>query len=407
MQRGSTDRVSVNIDDIVRGIRGFLRERILPFESEWLPATFRSIAPQLAKLRAEVRARGWWAPSAPREQGGLGLGFHDFARVSEELGHSPYGHYLFGCNAPDAGNIELLAESGTAGQKERFLAPLVAGEVRSCFAMTERRTAGSNPLLLATRAVREGGEYVLDGEKWFTTGADGAAFAIVMAVTAPAGAPHERATLFLVPMDTPGLRLVRNVPVMGHVGDGVFSHGQLELDRCRVPEEQRLGGEGQGFVLAQRRLGPGRIHHASRWLGIAQRALDLVLARAHERAIAPGEKLAGAPLLQASVAESAAEIAAARAFVREVARQIDDTGTKEAQLGIGMLKFFVAGVLQRSLDRAVQAHGAYGLTDDLVLSHFFRQERAARIYDGPDEVHKLNVGAKLLRRSASESENRS
>jgi alkylation response protein AidB-like acyl-CoA dehydrogenase len=250
---------------------------------------------------------------------------------------------------------------------------------------------------MGTRARRDGGEWVLDGHKWFATGADGAAFAVVMAVTDPEAERHRRASMFLVPMDTPGLEMIRNVPVMGHTGDGWGSHGELRLRDCRVPAAALLGGEGEGFAIAQARLGPGRIHHCMRWLGVAERALELMCRRALARELAPGDPLATRGPVQEWIAESRAEIDAARLAVLHAAWLIDRDGARAARVAISAIKFHVAGVQQRVVDHAVQAHGALGVTDDTVLSWFYTQERAARIYDGPDEVHKAVVARRVLK----------
>ncbi|MCA9617428.1 MAG: acyl-CoA dehydrogenase family protein, partial [Myxococcales bacterium] len=245
--------------------RRFVDEEILPHEADFLAAAdFAHIEPELAALRAKVKAAGLWLPQAPKELGGMGLSVLEHGLMSEVLGRTPYGHYVFGCQAPDAGNIEILHLFGTDAQKRRWLAPLAAGEIRSCFSMTEPDTAGSNPTLLACRAEKDGDDYVIHGRKWFTTAADGAAFAIVMAVTDPEAPPHRRASQIIVPTDTPGFELVRNIPIMGHPGSGWMSHSEIVYRGCRVPQANRLGEEGAGFTIAQERLGPGRIHHCMR-----------------------------------------------------------------------------------------------------------------------------------------------
>jgi alkylation response protein AidB-like acyl-CoA dehydrogenase len=378
------------------GMRAFVTAELEPRERE-LARGFNAMAGELAALRAAVRERGWWAPGVPRELGGMGLGLVDLGLVSEVVGRSPLGHYVFGMNAPDAGNVELLHLHGTAEQRERWLRPLAAGEIRSCFAMTEPDRPGSNPVLMDTTAVAEGEEWVIGGRKWFATGADGAAFAVVMAVTDPAAAPHERASMILVPTDAPGYRLTRNTPVMGHAGEGLFSHGEIAFEGCRVPRANLLGPAGAGFRLAQERLGPGRIHHCMRWLGICHRAFDLMCERALGRQLAPGERLADKDLVRAWIAESAAEIAAARWLTLHAAWTIERQGWKAAREEISLVKFQVAGTLQRVVDRALQVHGGLGMTDDTPLALFFREERAARIYDGADEVHKLAVARRILR----------
>ncbi len=384
------------IPALVQTVRAFVRDELIPLEPQFLARPFRELLPVLQERRQQVRRLGLWAPHLPREVGGAGLSLPAFARLSEEMGRTPIGHYVFGCQAPDVGNMELLLKHGTPAQRERFLAPLVRGDIRSCFAMTEPGRAGSNPVWLETTAHREGECYVIRGRKWFTSGADGAAFTIVMAVTDPEAKPHQRASQILVPTDTPGFRLLRNIPVMGHAGEDYFSHGEVAFEDCRVPVTNRIGEEGSGFALAQERLGPGRIHHAMRWIGVAERALDLHCARVASRELRPGQLLASRQSVQHDIAESRAEIDAARLLVLDTAERMEAEG-QAARARISLIKFHVAGVLDRVLDRALQAHGALGLTDDTVLASMWRHERAARIYDGPDEVHKSVVAREVLK----------
>jgi len=385
-------------------IRDFIARKAIPLESAFLQRPIRELLPTLEALRAEVRRLGLWAPHLPREHGGLGLSLPAFAEVSAVLGESPLGHYLFNCQAPDVGNQELLLAHGTPDQQARWLGPLVRGEIRSCFAMTEPEFAGSNPVWMATRAVREGDSYRLSGHKWFTSSADGAAFTIVMAVTDSEAAPHRRASQIIVPMDAPGVTLVRNIPVMGEAGADYFSHSELRFDDVRVPVTHRIGAEGEGFALAQERLGPGRIHHCMRWIGITERAFRLMVDRAATRELAPGRPLGTQQVIQHWIAESRAEIDAARLLVLDVAHRIERDGAHAARDGISLIKFHVAGVLQRVLDRAIQVHGALGMTDDTPLAYWYRHERGARIYDGPDEVHKASVAKRLLRAAGMSGE---
>jgi alkylation response protein AidB-like acyl-CoA dehydrogenase len=330
----------------------------------------------------------------------MGLGLLEFALVGEELGRSPLGHYAFNCQAPDAGNLELLREFATEAQQQRWLIPLARGEIRSCFAMTEPDFPGSNPVWMGTRALRDGEDYVLDGRKWFASAADGAAFAIVMAVTDPEAESHRRASLLIVPTDSPGFHHVRNISCMGHAGDGWASHAELAFEGCRVPRANLLGAEGAGFAMAQARLGPGRIHHAMRWIGVCRRAFELLCHRAAARELGPGDPLGSRQAVQEWIAESKAAIEAARLLVLHAAWTIDTRGAAAAREAISLVKFHVAAVMQQVIDRAIQAHGALGISDDTVLSWFYRQERAARIYDGPDEVHKAVVARRLLKQSA-------
>jgi alkylation response protein AidB-like acyl-CoA dehydrogenase len=379
-------------------IEQFVETEILPREAEVLERGFVAAAPVVDELRRRVRQRGLWAPQAPQELGGLGLSVLEHGLVSELLGRTPLGHYVFGCQAPDAGNIEILHKYGTPEQRERYLQPLVAGAIRSCFSMTEPDNPGSNPTRLSCRAVRDGDFYVLDGHKWFTTAADGAAFAVVMAVTNPEAEPHARASQIIVPTDTPGFHLVRNIPLMGHAGAGWLSHGEIRYERCRVPVASRLGPEGGGFRIAQERLGPGRIHHCMRWIGICERAFALMCERARTRMLEPDEPLASRQIPRAWIAECRAEINAARLMVLQAAWKIDQQGFAAVREEISLIKFYVADVMMRVVDRAIQLHGALGITSDTVLSFFYVHERGARIYDGPDEVHKMVVARRILER---------
>jgi acyl-CoA dehydrogenase len=385
-------------NDFRSGVRRFVDDVLIPIEHEYLNRTWAEVRPALAAARDEARRRRLWAPHLEPSMGGGGLSLVDFAGVSEELGRTPIGHYALNCQAPDIGNMELLQAHGDLEQKARWLVPLANGAIRSCFAMTEPGRAGSNPVWLDARAVRDGDDYVIDAHKWFTSSADGAAFVIVMVVTDPSAPPHRRASQVIVPTDTPGYRIIRNIKVMGDAGAEYASHAEVRFDRCRVPVGNRIGGEGEGFALAQERLGPGRIHHCMRWIGICERALDLMCRRAVERELAPGVMLASKQAVQHMIAESRAEISAARLLILECAREIDRDGAASARESVSTIKFFTAGVLQRVLDRAIQVHGALGMTDDTPLAYWYRHERAARIYDGADEVHKSVVARRILKR---------
>jgi alkylation response protein AidB-like acyl-CoA dehydrogenase len=294
--------------------------------------------------------------------------------------------------------MEILMLYGSPEQKERFLQPLTRGEIRSCFAMTEPENPGSNPVILSATAARDGDDYVIDGHKWFTSAADGAAFAIAMVVTNPdAVSPHQRASQIIVPTDTPGFRIVRNISIMGDAGDDYLSHSEVMFERCRVPRTNLLGEEGRGFALAQVRLGPGRIHHCMRWIGICERALDLMCRRAATRELAPGKLLATRQVIQHWIAEGRAEINAARLLVMDTADKMERSGGHAARVDVSIIKFYVANVLHKLLDRAIQVHGALGITDDTPLAFWYRHERGARIYDGADEVHKTVVAREVLK----------
>jgi alkylation response protein AidB-like acyl-CoA dehydrogenase len=378
-------------------VRTFLEEQVFPIEGRVMAGPFKESVPMLAGLRAEVKQRGLWAPHLPVSLGGRGMTLTQFAPVSAILGESPIGHYLFNCQAPDIGNSELLHDHGTAEQRQRWLEPLARGEIRSCFSMTEPEFAGSNPVWMGTTAVLDDRDWVINGHKWFISSADGSAFTIVMAVTDPAAKPHARASQIIVPMDTAGITLVRNISTMGHSGSDWMSHAELRFENVRVPAANLLGERGSGFALAQERLGPGRIHHCMRWIGICERAFRLMCQRAVSRELSPGEPLARQQIVQHWVAESRAEIDSSRLLVMDTAAQIEANGAQAARERISLIKFHVAGVLQRVLDRAIQVHGALGMTDDTPLAGWYAHERAARIYDGPDEVHKAAVARRILK----------
>ena len=385
------------LNQLLADIRAFLDERVHPMEREFLNTPFITIKPKLAALRAEVKARGLWAPHLPASLGGRALSLTEFGHVSALLGESPIGHYLFNCQAPDIGNTELLHRHGSPEQQQQWMIPLANGDIRSCFAMTEPEFAGSNPIHMATTAVRDGDAYVINGHKWFSSSAENSAFTIVMAVTDAAAAPHKRASQIIVPMHTPGLTRVRNISVMGEPGADYASHAELRFVNVRVPITNRIGAEGDGFSLAQERLGPGRIHHCMRWLGICERSFHLMCAYAVTRELNPGEPLGLQQAVQHWIAECRAEIDAAKLLVLDTAAQMDAHGAHAARERVSLIKFHVAGVLLKVLDRAIQVHGAYGMTDDTPLAYWYRHERGARIYDGPDEVHKTAVARRILK----------
>ena len=388
---------SATLLDLVSRYQAFLKEFIYPIEKEIIYGSFKSHLPKLRELRALAKSKDLFTPHLSVDEGGLGLSLPEFARISEVLGTSPLGHYIFNCNAPDIGNMELMHAFASPFLKETFLKPLQRGEIRSCFSMTEPEHAGSNPIHMSTQAVLEGDEYVINGHKWFTTAADGAQFTIVMAITNPeAENVYQRASMILVPLDNPGYRLIRNISIMGDEGEDYLSHGEVEFTNCRVPKSYLIGEEGQGFTLAQVRLGPGRIHHCMRWIGICERALGLMCDRAMSRELNPGKFLSGQQTIQNWIAESAAEIKASRLLVLHTAEKIEKEGAKAAKEDISTIKFFVSDVLMKVLDRAIQVHGALGITDDTLLSFWYRHERGARIYDGPDEVHKSVLAKSIL-----------
>jgi len=369
-------------------VRAFMAERVIPNE-HILDREEDEAEALVAKLRDEVRDLGLWAPHVPPDAGGTGTGFLDYAYLNEQIGRTVWGQLVFGCQAPDAGNAEILHMFGTDEQKERWLYPLVGGQIRSFFSMTEPEVPGSDPTTLRTRAVRDGDEWVIDGHKWFSSGAEGAAFGIVMAVTDPEAGPHARATQIIVPADTPGVDVVRPIPVMGHAGRGWSTHCEVRYTNVRVPVTNTLGGEGAGFLIAQKRLGPGRIHHVMRWLAQMQRAFELMCEYSLQRETSSG-RLADKQTIQNWIADSYAEIQACRFMTLDAAHKID--GGDEARVEVSAIKFYAAKVLNDVIDRAIQVHGARGLTDETPLAHMAMMAR-----DGPDEVHRQVVAKRILK----------
>ncbi len=389
---------SDRLNEISGKVAAFMKSEIFPNEQRWMKLPFKEVEVELRALKDKVKATGAWNPYLAEGEGGPGLALTEVAQLGELMGRSPFGHFAFNAQAPDAGNIELLLKYATPVMRERFLHPLLAGEIRSCFSMTEPGFAGSNPVRMGTTAIKDGDHYLINGHKWFSSSADGAEFAIVMAITNPEDEnPYRRASMILVPADSPGFHLVRNIPVMGHAGEGWHSHSEIRYEGVRVPLANRIGEEGTGFLMAQERLGPGRIHHCMRWIGICERAFDLMCRRAVSREVNDGEPLGNKQMVQVFIAESRAEIDAARLMVLHAALKIQQEGQKAARHEVSAIKFYVANVLQRVVDRSIQVHGALGITDDSILSYYYREERGARIYDGPDEVHKAALARSILR----------
>jgi acyl-CoA dehydrogenase len=381
--------------------RRFVDEEILPLETlELDDAQFRRA---IRPLQEEVKRQGLWAAHLPPELGGVGFGQVRLGLLHEILGRSPIAPVVFGNNAPDSGNAELLAaginETGREDQRRQWLEPLLAGELRSAFSMTEPG-AGADPTLIKTTAVRDGDEWVINGHKWFTTNGSVADFLIVMCVTNPDVHPYQGCSMIIVPADTPGVEVLRDVPTMEHpiAHFGRFGgHSEIIYRDVRVPVENLVGREGDGFRLAQLRLGPGRIHHCMRWLGQSQRAFDMLCERAVSR-YTHGSLLSEKQMVQQWVADSAAEMQAARLMTLYAAWKIDREGAPAARVEIATIKYFGASVLYRVIDRAIQVHGALGFSTDLPLEAMYRAARAARIYDGPDEVHKVTVARQVLKR---------
>jgi acyl-CoA dehydrogenase len=380
-------------------MRDFVRSEVWPIETVFDELGQAGFERAIAPLREEVKARGLWAAHLPPELGGQGFGQVKLGLMHEILGSSHYAPFVFGNNAPDSGNAEILALAGTPDQKAQWLEPLLAGDLRSAFSMTEPDTAGSDPTLLATRAVEDGDAWVIDGHKWFSSNGSVADFLIVMAVTDPEAQRHQRASMFIVPADTPGVRILRDVGTMEHPGEHfgrIGGHAEIVYEGVRVPKENLLGARGAGFLIAQQRLGPGRIHHCMRWLGVSRRAFDMLCERAVSR-YAHGSVLADKQTVQNWIAESAAQMQAARLMTLHAAWKIDTEGASAARQEIALIKFYGAGVLHDVVDRALQAHGALGYSTDLPLEAMYRYARAARFYDGPDEVHRQAVARRILR----------
>ncbi|MEX2159867.1 MAG: acyl-CoA dehydrogenase family protein [Dehalococcoidia bacterium] len=379
------------IKELRKKVKTFMEEYVYPNEHIFEEGGDDAAA-LMKDLQSRTKADGMWAMFIGPEAGGTGRGFLPYAYVNEILGRSPYAPRAFGCAAPDTGNAEILHMFGTAEQKDRWLKPLVAGDIRSCFSMTEPEVSGADPTGLQTRAVRDGDEWVISGHKWFTSGAIGATFAIVMAVSDPDAEAHRRMSQIIVPLDTPGVNVIRAVPVMGETAG---SHCEIRYEDVRVAVTNVLGEPGDGFRIAQKRLGPGRIHHCMRWLGQMQRAFELMCQRALSRQ-AFGSSLAEKQTVQNWIADSAAEIQAARLMTQWAAAKIDQGD--EARVEISLIKFWGAKILHDVIDRAIQVHGALGVSGDTPLESMYRNARAARIYDGPDEVHRMVVARRILRK---------
>jgi acyl-CoA dehydrogenase len=380
-------------------MRDFVREEIWPIETIQHEIGQAELERIYAPLQQRVKERGLWAAHLPPDLGGQGFGQVKLGLMNEILGTSIYAPNAFGCQAPDSGNSEIIALAGTAEQKERWLYPLLAGELKSAFSMTEPETAGSDPTQLRTRAVRDGDGYVLTGHKWFTSNGSIADFLVVMAVTDPDAAPHRRASMLIVPADAPGVNIVRDVANMEHPYPhfGMLGgHTEILYDDVRLGADALLGQEGDGFVIAQHRLVPGRIHHCMRWLGVARRAFDMLCERSLYREVRGG-LLRDKQTVQNWIADSAAQMQAARLMTLHAAWKIDTYGSSAARGDVSLIKFFGAQVLHDVVDRALQIHGGLGYSTDMPLEALYRYARHARFVDGADEVHRESVARQILR----------
>jgi alkylation response protein AidB-like acyl-CoA dehydrogenase len=381
--------------EIVEKTERFMEEFIYPAEAEYSEEKGFP-EERMRELQQKVKQWGLWAPHLPKEAGGLGMGMVTLGLINEILGRSPIAPRAFGTNAPDSGNQELLWLAGTPEQKEKYLKPSVAGDIYTAFAMTEPEYSGSDPTRMGTTAVLDGDEWVINGHKWFSTGAGRAAFIIVMAVTDPDAPLHRRASMLIVERGTPGMEIVRDIPVMG---DSLGGHSEIVFRNCRVPRENLLGERGKGFKLAQMRLGPGRITHAMRWIGVMNRSFEMMLAYAQKRETR-GKKLAEWQTIQNYIADSYADIQTSRMLTLHAAWKMDRG--EDVRKEISLIKFYGANALHRVIDRAIQVHGALGFSKDTPLEAFYREARAARIYDGVDEVHRVVVAKLLLKEIGEE-----
>jgi len=393
-----SDRAKLIEEQLLR----FMEEEVYPAEHSYAEQLESGDDPHadppiVTELRAKAKAIGLWNLFLPDEEWGAGIGNLDYTPLCEIMGRSGMAPRVFNCQAPDTGNAEILAEFGTPEQKKRWLRPLLEGEIRSCFSMTEPEVSGADPTGLRTRARRDGDEYVIDGHKWFTSGGIGSAFAIVMAVTDPNAAPHARQSQIIVPIDTPGLEILRPVSVMGHTGGG--GHCEIRYENCRVPVTNCLGPEGGGFMIAQARLGPGRVHHCMRAIGMAERGFEIMCTHANNR-VAFGGPLGEKQFVQDWVAQSRMEIDQARLLTLYAAWKMDRYGKKEARQEISMIKVVVPNMLMTVLDRVIQCLGAMGVSDDTPVAAMWRFGRSLRIADGPDEVHKMVIARRELKRFA-------
>jgi len=388
--------------DLRERVARFQRELIEPAEAEYSahlqqPGQRWTIPPVMENLKSQARAADLWNLFLPDTNHGAGLSNLDYAPLAEIMGRSLIAPEVFNCNAPDTGNMEVLAQYGSPAQQERWLKPLLAGEIRSAFAMTEPEVASSDATNIATRIVRDGDSYVVDGHKWWTSGAcdPRCAVFIVMGVTNPEAEPHRRHAMILVPRDTPGVKVLRPLEVFGF-DDAPHGHAEVRFERVRVPAENLILGEGRGFEIAQGRLGPGRIHHCMRLIGLATRALESMIARANSR-VAFGKPLAAQGTVQQAIAESRCEIEQARLLTLAAADALDRHGNKAAKDAVGMIKIVAPRMACAVVDRAIQIHGGLGVCQDSFLAHAYAAARALRLADGPDEVHIAALAKSMLR----------
>jgi acyl-CoA dehydrogenase len=385
---------SEKVKDLQRRLEAFLDEHIYPNEprfhdeiekNRWSPTKV------IEELKPKARAAGLWNLFLPGSEHGAGLTNLEYAPLCEMMGRSVMGPEVFNCSAPDTGNMEVLARYGTLEQKERWLKPLLAGEIRSCFAMTEPAVASSDATNIEARIVREGGQYLINGRKWWTSGAGDSRckIAIFMGKTHPSAPPHKQQSMILVPMDAPGVKINRMLRVFGY-DHAPHGHGEVTFENVRVAASNILLGEGRGFEIAQGRLGPGRMHHCMRCIGVAERAVETMCERVQAR-VAFGKPIAEQGTIRAAIAQSRMEIEQARLLTLKAAYLMDTVGNKAARAEIAMIKVVAPNVALRVLDRAIQAHGGAGVSEDTFLAAAWANVRTLRIADGPDEVHMESI----------------
>jgi len=392
---------SGKVKDLQGRVRAFLEEYVYPNERRYHDEIERnrwSPTRVVEELKPKARAAGLWNLFLPNDEHGAGLTNLEYAPLCESMGRSAMAPEVFNCAAPDAGNMEVLARYGTPEQKERWLKPLLAGEIRSCFAMTEPAVASSDATNIESSIVRNGGEYVINGRKWWSSGAGDprCKIAIFMGKTDPSAAPHKQQSMVLVPMDAPGVKIVRLLTVFGY-DHAPHGHGEVTYENVRVPVSNLLLGEGRGFEIAQGRLGPGRIHHCMRCIGVAERALETMCKRVQSR-VAFGKPLAEQGTIRADIAKSRIEIDQARLLTLAAAYKMDTAGNKAARAEISMIKVVAPNVALQVLDRAIQAHGGAGVSQDTFLAEAWAHVRTLRLADGPDEVHLETVAKLELRK---------
>jgi acyl-CoA dehydrogenase len=390
---------------LIQRVKGFMDKHLYPVEAEINhfyndAATFWQVHPKIADLKTLAKAEGLWNLFLPKSFGEFsgGLTNLEYAMLAEEMGKIKFASEVFNCNAPDTGNMEVLGKYGSLEQQEKWLKPLLNGSIRSAFLMTEPDVASSDATNIETAIVADGDDYVINGKKWWSSGAmhPDCKVAIVMGKTDFDAPKHQQQSMILVPFDTPGFKIIRPLSVFGYY-DSPYGHAEIQLENVRVPKENIIFGEGRGFEVAQGRLGPGRIHHCMRLIGVAQRSLELMCKRTNER-IAFGRPLSKFDAIRQDIALSKCEIDQARLLTLSAADKMDKEGNKAAKDLISMIKIIAPRIVQTVVDRAIQAHGGMGLSEDLPLAEFFSYARILRLADGPDEVHLSQLGRDLAKR---------